>query len=68
MCVVRGGGQVLKTKRVVVWGSAVVVLLSGAASAAIDLEFRPAEPTFVVGDVVSVGLYAVSDSSEIQLF
>lgn len=38
------------------------------ASANIDLEWRPLDQTVCVGDPVGIGLYAVSDSDEVQTF
>lgn len=46
---------------------ATVAAIAGAAQAAIDLEFRPVSGTYMVGQTIEVGLYAVSDSGGNQL-
>lgn len=53
------------------YGVGAVVLLTVVAArgagAAIDLEMRPAAQSVTIGEVVEVGLYAVSDDASIQL-
>lgn len=41
---------------------------SSLATAAIDVEWRPARQTALVGDSIGIGLYAVSDSAQNQGF
>ena len=49
-------------------GLLVTLLLAAPAHADIDLEWRPLTPTVAVGETAGLGLYAVSDSGENQLF
>lgn len=46
--------------------SAAAIVLSASAHGAVNLELRPVSSTVLVGNTVSVGLYAVSDSASNQ--
>ncbi len=50
-----------------VLAAAAAAIPAAAAGGAINLELRPPEQTAIVGDVVQIGLYAVSDSGTNQL-
>lgn len=47
---------------------AMLFLLSGVASALVNLEWRPIAQTTAPGGIAQMGLYAVSDNSQNQLF
>lgn len=52
-----------------VWAACGAVLGACPALSAIDLELRPADNPWLVGDTVAVGLYAVSDDpGQVQTF
>jgi hypothetical protein len=58
----------MKTRRAAARaGACIAIGLASAATANVDLEFRPASQVAWEGDTVSVGLYAVSDDAGPQL-